>query len=82
MATKKEAEFDIRSAEPVVFFVGPGIVPDAPAADLSANALARLAWVRAGSKRPASPDHVSQEAIAAIRDELTATGKYSTERNP
>lgn len=68
--------FDVKSAAPVLFYVGPGFTEGVPADDLSANALARLAWIRQGPSRPSSPAAMSQAAIAAIRDELIATGKY------
>lgn len=68
--------FDVKSAAPVLFYVGPGFTEGVPADDLSANALARLAWIRQGPSRPDRPDDVPQAAIAAIRDELIATGKY------
>ena len=51
MPTKPTEEFDVKSAAPVLFHVG-GIFAGAPAADLSANQLARLAWIAAGPDRP------------------------------
>lgn len=74
----KPPEFDTRSAEPVLFYVGPGFAQGVPAADLSANALARIAWIRSGPERKGYPADVPQSAIAAIRDELIATGKYQS----
>jgi hypothetical protein len=73
---KTKAEFDTRSAEPVLTYVGPGIVGGIPAADLSANQLARLAWASQGESRPASPDDVKPGDIAALRDALIGTGNY------
>lgn len=72
---KPAPEFDVTSAEPIVFYTGPGLGGDVPAADLSANALARIAWIRGGQK--GSPADVNDTAIAALRDELTATGNYA-----
>lgn len=74
-----KTDVDVSSAEPVLFYTGPGIVRDAPADDLSGNALARLAWLRA-KKRPATPADIDQAALAALRDELVATGNYATSR--
>jgi hypothetical protein len=72
--TKPKDEFNPQSGETVLFYVGPGIVSDVPAADLSAHRLARIAWVRAGAPLPRPADKPS--AIAALRDELIATGNY------
>lgn len=72
-------EFDVSSAEPVLFYTGPGITA-APADDLSANALARLAWIAAGPGRPSSPADMPQKAIASVRDELVASGHYRKTR--
>jgi len=74
----KEDEFDVRSAEPVLYYAGPGFVTGVPADDLSGSALARVAWMRLRTKRPDSPTDMSQAAIAALRDELLATGKYAS----
>lgn len=72
----KSPEYDVSSAEPVLFHVS-GEAFGIPAADLSANVLARIAWIRLGPDRPSSPADVPQRAIAAVRDELVATGKYA-----
>lgn len=72
--TKPKDAFDPRSAEPVLYYVGPGVDDQAPATDLSANHLARIAWVRGGQHK--TPSDVSQAAITAIRDELIATGNW------
>lgn len=75
--TKPKPEFDPHSADTVLHYVGPGISGDVPADDLSANQLARIAWIRGGQKQE-TPADVSQSAISTIRDELIATGNYST----
>lgn len=67
-----KTELDPTSAEPVLFYTGPGIVGDVPADDLSANTLARILRGRGHSDKPAD--------IAKLRDELAATGKYATEK--
>lgn len=69
-------KFDTSSAEPVLTYVGPGIVGGVPADDLSANQLARLAWASQGDTRPLSPGDVKPGDIAALRDALVATGNY------
>lgn len=68
-----KAKYDVGSAEPVLFHVE-GEVDGVPATDLSANALARIAWVRGGQKK--TPADVPQDVIEQIRDELAGTGKY------
>lgn len=72
--TKSKSAFDVQSAEPILFYVGPGVVSGIAATDLSANALARLAWIRGALK--GDPTRVGDDAIAKVRDELVATGKY------
>jgi hypothetical protein len=74
MTSKPKDELDPRSGAPVLYYVGPGIVADVPADDLSAHRLARIAWIRAGAPQPRPVDKPS--AIAALRDELIATGNY------
>ena len=74
MTAKPKDEFDPTSGKTVLYYVGPGIVADVPADDLSAHRLARIAWVRAGAPQP-RPE-ASQSAIAKLRDELIATGNY------
>jgi hypothetical protein len=69
-------EFDIKSATPVLSYTGPGVVAGVPADDLSANQLARIAWIRKGDKRPLSPNDMKDSDIAAVRDELAAGGNY------
>lgn len=80
-------EVDVRSADPLLFYTGDGdgrpFVTGVPARDLSGNDLARVAWVRSDRSeenpvRLASPDDVDQETLAALRDELIATGIYTT----
>lgn len=70
-----KAAFDVRSAAPVLSYVGPGIVSGVPAADLSANALARLASISVGKRGDITG--IDDEAIATLRDELLATGNYA-----
>ena len=76
MTTKPRA-YDPRSAEPVLFYVGPAVagIPDT---DLSASDLARFAFLRA-DERPDSPLDIRDKDIAALCDELVATGSYSKE---
>jgi hypothetical protein len=74
--TKTKDTFDVRSAEPVLTYTGPGIVGGVPADDLSANQLARIVWRSQGDSRPATPDDVKQADIATLRDALIATGDY------
>jgi hypothetical protein len=66
--TNKTRAYDIRSAEPVLFYVGPPVA-DIPDTDLSANALGRIAFIRGGTDKD----------IAALVDALAATGSYSKE---
>lgn len=68
-------DIDPTSVDIVIEYVGPGFTASAPAADLSGNDLARLAWI-AADKRPASPNDMKPAAIAEKRDELVATGFY------
>lgn len=70
MSKEAKPEFDVRSAKPVLSYVGPSVVSGIPARDLSANDLARFAWIRRRGD-------VDDKAIAAIRDELVATGQYT-----
>ena len=74
---KLKSDLDARSGAIVLHYVGPGIVSDVPADNLSANTLARVAWVRLGPERPSSPADVPSAAVAKIRDELIATGNYA-----
>ena len=69
--TAKPRPYDPRSAAPVLFYVGPAL-GDIPDTDLSANQLARIAFVRSGT--PAT-----DKDIAALVDALAATGSYSKE---
>jgi hypothetical protein len=69
--TAKPPTHDPRSAAPVLFYVGPA-VPEIPDTDLSANQLARIAFVRSGR-------HATSKDIAALADALAATGSYSKE---
>lgn len=73
--TTKEPEFD-RSGKPVLFHVK-GIFAGVPDTDLSTLQLARIAWINAGPGRPSRPEDVKPSAIAALRDELIASGKYA-----
>jgi hypothetical protein len=66
--------YDPTSAEPVLYYGGEGQVAGVPAADLSANDLARLVWVR--GDRTGDPGEVGDDAIGSLRDELAATGLY------
>lgn len=75
MPTKPKPEYDVTSAAPVLTYTGPRIVGDVPAADLTANALARIAWIRSGQK--GSPSDVGDAAIASLVAELIATGAYT-----
>ena len=68
-------KYDTSSAEPVLFFTGPGLA-DIPDTDLSANQLARIAWLRA-EKRPNSPLDIPEKALTALADELVASGSYA-----
>jgi hypothetical protein len=74
MTAKPKDEFDARSGKTVLYYVGPGVVGDVPADDLSAHRLARIAWVRSGAPQPRPEPN--QSAIAKLRDELIATGNY------
>ncbi len=68
--------FDPRSADPVLFYVGPPVegIPDT---DLSANHLARIAWAKLGD-RPDSPLDVKDKDIERLANELIASGSYDT----
>ena len=79
IAKPAKREYDVRSAQPVLFYVGGSPIAGTPATDLSASTLARIAWVRLGPDRPSYPHDVTDKDIAAISDELLATGKYSKE---
>lgn len=64
--TKK---LDPRSADPVLFATGDG-------PDLSANNLARLAWI-GSDPRPDSPLDIPDTDLDALADELVASGSYT-----
>lgn len=72
-------EFDVASDAPVLFHAS-GEVEGVPARDLSANDLARLAWLATGQHK--TPAEMSQEVIAKWRDKLVATGAYATKPRP
>lgn len=76
MATAKSA-FDPRSAAPTLLHLE-GVVEGVPDRDLSDNDLATIAFARrAREDRPDYPHDLPDAAIAALRDELLATGRYS-----
>jgi hypothetical protein len=63
-------KYDQRSADPILFLVEGSAGP----VDYSANALARLAWVRDQSL---DPHNVPAKAIDAVIADLVASGRYS-----
>jgi hypothetical protein len=69
-----KSDFDA-SGKPVLFH-REGEAGGVPARDLSHIDLARIAWLRLGDARPLTPREVPAGAIAKVRDDLLATGKY------
>lgn len=69
--------FDPRSAAPTLFHVG-GLIPGVPDRDLSGSDLARLAFLRCDREsRPSLPTDIPNADIAALADELVASGIYT-----